>query len=181
MLDSTSHRVVVQLCKGCCGQVVKASGWQSFDCQFKPCLSTIMAAPLCCGLGYRFRTDGRIHQSLFYLQVRSRGQYVLPMCEQTDLIFAVSALLSNDTESLDWTDQEKVSTVFVHWPLHHSWQWHKVQNSKLKKLPANERKCKTVKTHQQTEGLKPKCVIFLLYLELTVDMTKQQISPPCIL
>jgi hypothetical protein len=50
---------------GCRGLMVKASGWQSFDRQFEPCLRAFMAAPLRCGLGWRSRTGGGIHRSRF--------------------------------------------------------------------------------------------------------------------
>jgi hypothetical protein len=43
--------------RGWCGLMVKASSWQSFECQFEPCLRAFMAAPLWCALGCRSRTD----------------------------------------------------------------------------------------------------------------------------
>ena len=48
--------------KGCRGSVVKASGWPSFDRQFKPYPRAIKAAPLRCGLDTVPNFDGRIHQ-----------------------------------------------------------------------------------------------------------------------
>jgi hypothetical protein len=57
--------------EGCRGLVVKASCWQSFDCQFDPYnvyLSALMAAPLWCGLGCISRTDG--HRFRFFFCCR---------------------------------------------------------------------------------------------------------------
>ncbi len=42
--------------------MVKASGWQSFDRQFDPYPRAIKVAPLWCSLGCCSESDGRIHQ-----------------------------------------------------------------------------------------------------------------------
>ena len=40
---------------------VMASGWTSFDLKLEPYTVAFIAASSWCGLGCRFRTDGRIH------------------------------------------------------------------------------------------------------------------------
>jgi hypothetical protein len=44
------------------GLMVKASGWQLFDRQFEPYPRAIKVALFWCSLGWRYPSDGRIHQ-----------------------------------------------------------------------------------------------------------------------
>ncbi len=65
----------------CRGLMVMASGWQSFDRQFKPYLRTFMAAPLRCGLGCRSRTDGRIHWSWAICKINIQNMLICKICK----------------------------------------------------------------------------------------------------
>ncbi len=60
--DTIKKMINQMLSEGCCGRMVKASGWRLFDCQFEPYPRAKKAAPLWCSLGCRSESDGRIHQ-----------------------------------------------------------------------------------------------------------------------